>query len=63
MAEATVNHKLKGRRHDWSLVQQFYDEGNDRDACIAQFGFKISAWYKAIRFGKLRASLEQALLR
>lgn len=44
--------------YDWDAVQRYYDEGNDRDACIARFGFTVGAWYKAIRLGKLRASLE-----
>jgi hypothetical protein len=44
--------------YDWSAVQRYYDEGNDRDACIAKFGFTIGSWYKAIRFGRLSASLE-----
>jgi len=48
----------KGLRYDWTDVQRYYDDGNDRDACIARFGFTIRAWYKAIRFGRLRASLE-----
>jgi len=42
-------------RYDWSAVQKYYDEGNDRDACVARFGFSLIAWYKAIRRGKLRA--------
>ena len=45
-------------KYDWTAVQRYYDEGNDRDACIAKFGFTIGSWYKAIRFGRLRASLE-----
>ena len=45
-------------RYDWSAVQRYYDEGNDRDACVARFGFQFPAWYKAIREGRLRASLE-----
>jgi HNH endonuclease len=44
--------------YNWGAVQRYYDEGNDRDACIAEFGFTIGSWYKAIRFGRLRASLE-----
>ena len=58
MGAHLTNGASKGTRYDWQLVQQFYDAGNDRDACIARFGFTIGAWYKAIRFGKLRASLE-----
>ena len=45
------------KRYDWGEVQRFYDEGRDRDACIARFGFTIDAWYKAVRFGRLRAEL------
>jgi HNH endonuclease len=58
MGAYAANGASKRARYDWALVQRFYDEGNDRDACIARFGFTIGAWYKAIRFGKLRASLE-----
>ena len=45
-------------RYDWSEVQRFYDEGHDRDDCVERFGFTLDAWYKAIRYGRLRASLE-----
>ena len=45
-------------RFDWSEIQAYYDAGNDRDACVAHFGFKLDAWYKAIRQGRLRASLQ-----
>jgi 5-methylcytosine-specific restriction endonuclease McrA len=45
-----------GRKiYDWSEVQRYYDADNNRDACMARFGFGIAAWYKAIRRGKLRA--------
>jgi 5-methylcytosine-specific restriction endonuclease McrA len=44
--------------YDWTAVQRYYDEGNDRDACIAKFGFTMGSWYKAIRFRRLKASLE-----
>ena len=42
---------------DWSEVQAYYNEGNDRDRCARRFGFQIAAWYKAIRRGALRAKL------
>ena len=46
-------------RYDWSEVQRFYDEGNDRDACAARFGFQRVAWYRAINSGKLHAELQR----
>ena len=44
---------------DWSEVQAYYNEGNDRDTCAERFGFQIAAWYKAIRRGALRAKLQR----
>src|SRR5579872_5034287 len=41
---------------DWAEVQRYYDAGNNRDACRARFGFKLDAWYKAIRRGRLVAA-------
>ena len=46
-------------RYDWSEVQKYYDEGNDRDACQARFGFSLLAWYRAIKRGNLRALLQR----
>jgi hypothetical protein len=46
-------------RYDWAAVQRFYDAGHDRDACRAEFGFSLIAWYKAIRRGILRAELQR----
>ena len=46
-------------RYDWAEVQQYYDEGHGRDECVARFGFSLIAWYKAIRRGRLRATLER----
>ena len=39
------------------MIQQYHDDGHDRDACIARFGFKVASWYKAIDRGKLRVAL------
>jgi hypothetical protein len=44
---------LGKKTFDWSEVQRFYDAGNDRDACMAMFGFSISSWYKARAQDKL----------
>ena len=44
---------------DWSEIQRYHDAGHDRDACMAHFGFCIDAWYKAIRRGKLQASVQK----
>ncbi len=40
---------------DWDAVQDYYDQGHGRDECRAKFGFRLDAWYKAIRRGALRA--------
>ena len=53
------NGASKGARYDWSLVQQFYDAGNDRHACMARFGFSSVGWYKAIQRGRLRATISE----
>lgn len=52
-----------GRKiYDWSEVQRYHDAGHNRDACMAQFGFGIAAWYKAIRRGKLQTSLQRTII-
>src|SRR5579864_6906267 len=51
---------MRRRLLDWLEIQRYYDAGNDRDACAAHFGFRVAAWYKAIRRGKLRAKLQRA---
>ncbi len=40
-------------------MQQYHDEGHGRDACIAEFGFTLDAWYKAIQRGDLQAELQR----
>ncbi len=43
-----------GRKlYDWAAIQRYHDAGNNRDACMAHFGFSIAAWYKAIQCGHL----------
>lgn len=46
-------------RYDWNAVQRFYDAGHGRDECVAEFGFSVLAWYKAIARGKLNALTER----
>src|ERR1700676_4419653 len=46
------------KRYDWGVVQAFYDAGNDRKACMGEFGFTAVAWYKAIQRRRLRAELQ-----
>ncbi len=43
------------KKYDWSEIQHYHNQGNDRDACMSRFGFGIAAWYKAIRQGRLDA--------
>ncbi|MDQ6780908.1 MAG: hypothetical protein M3Z37_07140 [Candidatus Eremiobacteraeota bacterium] len=44
---------------NWSEVQRYHTCGHDRDACAARFGFRVDAWYKAIRRGRLEAALQR----
>jgi hypothetical protein len=46
-------------RYDWDAVQRYVDEGHGRDECMERFGFKLGAWYLAIRRGNLRADVSQ----
>ena len=41
------------RRHDWSAVQAFYNEGRSLTKCIAAFGFSRAAWLKAKHRGEI----------
>src|SRR5215469_15693400 len=42
------------RRHNWSDVQSFYDEGHSLAECIQRFRFCRGAWHKAVRRGEIR---------
>jgi 5-methylcytosine-specific restriction endonuclease McrA len=58
--DSSLAEKEMGRKiYDWRSVQRHYDDGNERDACMAHFGFGVAAWYKAIRRGKLKAELKK----
>lgn len=49
-----------GRKlYDWAAIQRYHDAGNNRDACMAHFGFKIATWYKAIGQGRLRSMVQR----
>jgi hypothetical protein len=48
--------------YNWREIQQHYSAGNDRDACIARFGFRITTWYKARAEGRISAVLERRLV-
>ena len=41
------------RRYDWTVIQRFYDEGNDMGACIARFGFCRASWSQAVERGDI----------
>ena len=41
------------RRYDWSLIQQYYDEGHSVRECIAQFGFSSQTWHAAVQRGAI----------
>jgi 5-methylcytosine-specific restriction endonuclease McrA len=39
--------------HDWKAVQAYHDEGHGFVECSRRFGFKHTAWIKAIKRGAL----------
>jgi Zn finger protein HypA/HybF involved in hydrogenase expression len=43
------------RRHDWKIVQAYYNEGYSVRGCIRRFGFSLGAWQKAVRRGEVTA--------
>lgn len=43
------------RRHDWSSIQAYYDEGYSIRACCQHFGFSPAAWKKAQDRGEVKA--------
>ena len=43
------------RRHDWTAVQAYYNEGHSYLECREHFGFCSAAWSKAVARGELRA--------
>jgi len=48
-------------RYDWMDIQRYHDAGNNRDACMARFGFGVAAWYKAISAGRLQPNTRRLL--
>lgn len=42
------------RRYDWSLIQQYYDEGRSVRQCMKHFGFAAATWDKAVKRGDVR---------
>jgi hypothetical protein len=42
--------------YDWNAIQAYYDEGHGFVDCAKRFGFKHTAWIKAIKRGELKAS-------
>jgi len=53
----------KGPRYDWSLVQEYYDEGHSMAATLQYFGMTNASWYKAIKRGALVTLSEEETLR
>ena len=41
------------RRHDWRLVQSYYDSGHSFYECMRVFKFSRGAWHKAVRRGEI----------
>jgi 5-methylcytosine-specific restriction endonuclease McrA len=39
--------------YDWTLIQQYHDEGHGFVECSRRFGFRHTAWIKAIKRGNL----------
>ena len=42
--------------YDWNAVQAYYDEGHGFVECARRFGFRHTAWIKAIQRGKLHVA-------
>jgi 5-methylcytosine-specific restriction endonuclease McrA len=42
--------------HDWKAIQAFHDKGHGFVECARRFGFKHTAWIKAIQRGKLQVA-------
>ena len=42
------------RRHDWTAVQVYYDQGYSFYACMEKFKFCRGAWHKAVRRGEMK---------
>jgi DNA-binding CsgD family transcriptional regulator len=40
-----------GRRYDWAVVQEYYDQGHGVRECARQFGFSTQTWYGAVGRG------------
>src|SRR5439155_14145252 len=46
------------RRHDWKVIQRYYDEGHSVQECRARFGFSTASWCGAVRQGRGRRAGE-----
>ena len=44
---------MRKKLFDWDAIDAYHAGGHDRDACMSQFGFAISTWYKAINAGRI----------
>lgn len=42
------------KRHDWRLVQRYYDEGHSFYECMRVFKFSRAAWHKALRRNEIK---------
>ena len=40
-------------KYDWSLIQQYYDDGHGYLKCREKFGFAKDTWIKAVRLGRI----------
>lgn len=49
------------RKHDWSEIQAYYDEGNSVRDCMSRFGFTAAAWEKARNRGEVQARQNQGM--
>jgi ribosomal protein L13E len=50
------------RKHDWSQIQQYYDEGHSYLECRVRFRFSSASGTKAVRRGALHAHARARLL-
>ncbi len=49
----SVNSPPNYKVHNWAEVQRYYDAGNGVNQCRRHFGICTTAWYNAIRDGKV----------
>lgn len=57
-----LSRRRLGLTYDWEAIQAYYDagdEGHTMEECRQRFGFSRSAWYEAVKAGRVRPRLGQ----